>query len=293
MTPSPTTEPHRCPSPPADPPPDPTPEPPPTLPLTGERTVPGVAEERYWFARHVVAYRLAAELARQRGAVHAVDAGCGEGYGLALLAEAVRAAAPGARDARVTGIELDPAVAAHARQRYGTDPAIAVLEAELGAIPLEPGSADLIVLLQVIEHLHDVDGTLAELARLVRPGGTLVISTPNRRTFSPGDAAPVNPFHVREFAPDELADVLASAPLVPTCQLGLHHGPRLAGVERAHGTTLHDALTAGAPSAWPDWLAAVVPTVTPEDFVLLEGEPGSSALEDALDLVVVATVGPA
>ena len=285
MTPPPLAEPDRAPdAPPA--------APDAALPLTGERTVPGVAEETYWFARHVVAYRLAAELARERGAAHVIDAGCGEGYGLALLAEAVRAAPPGGRDARVTGIELDPTVVAHARQRYGTDPVIAILEAELGAVPLAPGSADLIVLLQVIEHLHDVDHALVELARLAGPDGAVLVSTPNRRTFSPGDAAPVNPFHVREFAADELTDVLANAALVPMRQLGLHHGPRLAGLERAHGTTLHDALTAGAPSAWPDWLAAVVPSVTPEDFVLVEGEPGTSALEDALDLLVIATPGP-
>ncbi|MEY3019843.1 MAG: hypothetical protein RLZZ272_827 [Actinomycetota bacterium] len=282
MMPAPRTEP------PVEPPRIPTTP----LPLTGERTVPDVPEETYWFSRHVAAYRFVVELAREHDVTRLVDAGCGEGYGLGLLAEGLGIGAVPGTDAprTIVGLELDPRVAAHARQRYGVDPAVTVIEAELGAIPLPGASVDLVTLLQVIEHLHDVARTLDELVRLVRPDGTLVVSTPNRRTFSPGDAPPTNPFHVREFAPDELADTLVAAGLVLQRQLGLHHGPRLARLERAHGTTLHAALTTAGPEAWPSWLAEVVPTVTPDDFELREGRPGSPALEDALDLVVVARV---
>ncbi|HWN28643.1 MAG TPA: SAM-dependent methyltransferase, partial [Actinomycetospora sp.] len=71
------------------------------LPLTGERTVPGVDRENYWFRRHEAVY-LALE-PECTGAV-VLDAGVGEGYGAALLARSAR---------RVVGLELDPAVAAH------------------------------------------------------------------------------------------------------------------------------------------------------------------------------------
>lgn len=258
----------------------------PALPLTGERTVPGVPEETYWFARHVAAYRWVAALAVEEGATHVVDAGCGEGYGIGLLADSTDPH----RTRRITGVELDPAVAEHARRRYGADDRVALLEAELGAIPLERGTADLVALLQVIEHLHDVDGALAELVRLTRPGGALVVTTPNRRTFSPGDAAPANPFHVREFAPDELAVTLAAAGLALERWLGLHHAERLADVERERGTTLHAELTRGPADAWPDWLAELVVTVTPDDFELRPGLPGQPELEEALDLFVIARV---
>ena len=63
----------------------------PSLVLTGERTLPGIPDENYWFQRHVVAYRLAAAAA---GGRVVLDAGCGEGYGLAMLADGGR----GARD---------------------------------------------------------------------------------------------------------------------------------------------------------------------------------------------------
>jgi SAM-dependent methyltransferase len=285
----------------AEPPPSPPrstvpagPAPVPGLPLTGERTVPDVADEAYWFHRHVAAYRLAAELADGAGPLHAgparriVDAGCGEGYGLALVAG--DPAAPDRADVRVVGVELDPSVAEHARRRYATDPRIEVVEADLARLPFADATVDLVVHLQVVEHLPDPVGCLAELGRITRTGGTILVSTPNRRTFSPGDAAPVNPFHVREFAADELVDVLAAAGLPRPRLFGLHHGPRLTAVEHARATTLHAALTAGAPTDWPDWLAALVATVTPDDFVLLAGEPGEAALEDALDLVAVVTV---
>ena len=60
------------------------------LVLTGERTLPGIPEENYWFCRHLFAYELAAGL----GAGRILDAGCGEGYGTALLARAAGAKNP-------------------------------------------------------------------------------------------------------------------------------------------------------------------------------------------------------
>lgn len=252
-----------------------TPEPPP-LPLTGERTVPGVALETYWFERHVAAYRFAGRLAR---GARVLDAGCGEGYGLVLLA------ADGA--ASVVGVELDPAVADHARARYATDePPITVIAADLADLPLADRTVELTVSLQVVEHLADARTCLAELARVTDAGGTLVVSTPNRLTFSPGGAPPTNPFHVREYAPDELTRLLTETGLGDVRVLGLRHGPRLAALERDHGTSIVAELIARGPAGWPTWLTALVPTVTADDFVIDAADPA-----DALDLIAVATAG--
>src|SRR5438105_2579486 len=96
----------------------------PRLPLTGERTLPDVAEENYWFRRHEAAYRFAGE--RVRGRV--LDAGSGEGYGAAMLRVG---------GGLVIGAELDEATARHAAARY---PSIRVLRADACRLPFRPGS---------------------------------------------------------------------------------------------------------------------------------------------------------
>ena len=199
------------------------------LPLTGERTLPGVPGEEYWFARHEAAYRWVAttHAARLRDAV-VVEAGSGEGYGAALL----RAA--GARV--VVALEYDAAAVAHARATYAD---VGTTRANLAAMPLAPGSADVVVTLQVVEHLWDLRGFLRDCATVLRPGGLIVVTTPNRPVFSPGlgrGERPTNPFHVEELDAEQLRDLLVGAGLADVELLGLHHGERIAAWERTHGS---------------------------------------------------------
>ncbi len=239
----------------------------PALPLTGERTVPGVVHENYWFARHVAAYAYAARHCRGR---RVLDAGAGEGYGTALLARA---------GARATGVDLAAEVVAHARAAY---PGVPFLSADLCDLPLPDASVDVVVSLQVIEHLPDVGRYLAETARVLVPGGVFVCATPNRLTFTPGSDTPVNPFHVREFAPAELAAVLAGRFALAEL-LGVVHGPRLRAVERLARRPLPELVLARPPDQWPAWLTRTVATVRPRDFPLRR-----DGLERSLDLLAVA-----
>ena len=64
---------------------------------------------------------------------------------------------------------------------------------------------------QVIEHLWDQAQFLRECLRVLTPGGELLISTPNRITFSPGRDTPLNPFHTRELNAAELTELLVEA----------------------------------------------------------------------------------
>jgi SAM-dependent methyltransferase len=246
----------------------------PPLPLTGERTVPGVEVENYWFQRHVAAYRWAAARCRGR---RVVDAGAGEGYGVALL-NAVAAEAVGVE---LAGWVVDHARAAHPGSRF--------VQADVCDTGLPDGWADVVVSLQVIEHLPDVGRFLAEQRRVLAPGGDLVVTTPNRLTFSPhdhdgpgGGTAPVNVFHVEELTAAELVERLEGAGFEVRQVLGLHHGPRLAAVERATGRTLTDLVQQDA-AGWPAWLASVVRRVTPRDFTWR-----TEAVDDSLDLLALA-----
>ena len=185
--------------------------------------MPGLDVENYWFRRHEAVYLALAPACA--GAV-VLDAGVGEGYGAALLASSAR---------RVIGVELEAAVAAHVAARY---PSVGVTRADLQALPVADGTVDALVTLQVIEHLWDQPGFLAECARVLRPGGRLFCATPNRLTFSPGagpDDRPLNPFHTRELTGPELAGLVADAGLAVESLTGLHHGPALRALDARHG----------------------------------------------------------
>jgi SAM-dependent methyltransferase len=240
------------------------------LPLTGERTVPGVAEENYWFRRHEAAYEF---LAGHCTGARVLEAGCGEGYGAALLAERARL---------VLGLDYDATTAAHVAARY---PGVRVARANLAHLPLPDGRVDVVANLQVIEHLWDQPGFLAECHRVLRPGGTLLVSTPNRITFSPGRDTPLNPFHTRELAAGELYTLLVDAGFTVREMLGLHHGPALRALDATHGGSLIDAQVAVAlrGGAWPAELRADVASVRAADF-----EIHAERVDDSLDLVAVA-----
>ncbi|BCJ31220.1 class I SAM-dependent methyltransferase [Actinocatenispora sera] len=258
----------------------------PVLPLTGERTVPDLPAENYWFRRHEAAYR-AVEPLLPVGRV--LEIGVGEGYGADLLGAAGYGAdllgAAGAR--RLTGLDYDAGTLAHVRRRY---PAVAVARGNAVALPVRTGAVAAVVSMQLIEHLWDQPAHLSECARVLAPGGTLVLSTPNRLTFSPGyDPAtdrPRNIYHSRELSPTELAGLVAAV-LPGATMYGLHAGARLAEVDarcrRRYGTDLVEAQLAVPAAEWPAGLAELVGSVTAADFVL-----STSDLDGALDLIVVA-----
>jgi SAM-dependent methyltransferase len=234
------------------------------LPLTGERTLPGIADENYWFRRHEAAYRWVAPWCR--GAA-VVDAGCGEGYGAAYL----RAVATS-----VVALDYAPDVVAHARAAY---PSLGVARADLQRLPLRDKGSEVVVSLQTVEHLHDQPGFVRECARVLRPAGTLVLTTPNRLTFTPA-GAPLNPFHTRELTATELAALVAPEFAVARL-LGVSHGPRLRRWERRHGP-LVEAQLASSPDGWPARLRAFVRSVTAADFVV-----SGQDVDASLDLLLV------
>ena len=223
----------------------------PALPLTGERTLPGIRQENYWFRRHEAAYRWAAIAAEVVGGL-VLDAGTGEGYGGQLLRDA------GART--VAGIDLDLATLRHLAVAH---PQVSPVRANLVDLPVRTGAADAVVSAQTVEHLWDQRRFVSECARVLRPGGRLVLTTPNRRTFPPG-----NLFHSRELDADELVELVRAH--VDVVQLaGLHHGRRLADADARLGGLVRAQLRAPY-DQWDDELARVVAATTADDFVVAE-----------------------
>jgi SAM-dependent methyltransferase len=260
------------------------------LTLTGERTIPGLDEENYWFRRHEVVYQ---RLAQRCAGREVLEAGCGEGYGADLIAGVAR---------QVIAVDYDESAVAHVRARY---PRVQVIHGNLTELPLADGSVDAVVNFQVIEHLWDQDRFVRECARVLRSSGLLMVSTPNRITFSPGRDTPINPFHTRELNADELTQLLVDAGFGSVSLSGVFHGPRLREMDARHGGSIIDAQIARAVAnaPWPPELLADVAAVTAGDFDIVEASGpqdlsrGSREspeirdirdINDSLDLVAIA-----
>lgn len=155
-----------------------------------ERFVPGDARGQLIETEHLARYWWATGLAEGR---RVLDAGCGVGYGTGMLAEA------GARETiglDVASEVVEAAAGAHRAPEFVTG--------DIHALPFEAGRFDLVVCFEVIEHVDEQDRAIAELARVLAPGGVLAISSPNRGVYPGG-----NPHHLHEYVPDELRAALA------------------------------------------------------------------------------------
>jgi SAM-dependent methyltransferase len=157
-----------------------------------ERFIPDQMGEGMVAAEHLCRYWWAAQFASGR---RVLDAGCGIGYGSNMLAEA------GA--AEVHGVDIAEPVIEAAGQAAA--PGVAFSAGDVAALDFGADLFDLVVCFEVIEHLEDTDAVLDELARVLAPGGLLLISSPNRDRYVPG-----NPHHRHEFLPGELKTALGS-----------------------------------------------------------------------------------
>jgi SAM-dependent methyltransferase len=238
----------------------------PPLKLTGERTLPDVPAENYWYRRHLAVYEWIA--ARVAGA-SVLDMACGEGYGSALLARSA---------ASVVGVDGNPEAHEHARLRY-TRPGLSF---EWGAVETygEPGAFDAVVFLQTIEHVVDPSAVLHHFARTLRPGGAVYVSTPNVLTLAPpGAAKSDNPWHLREYRAQEFAQ-LCRGTFAHVDMLGLFHARKL----RVHEIALRlgwDRVHAGLRVTKP-FYDRFTPAISSRDFALRP-----RPLDHALDFLAV------
>jgi SAM-dependent methyltransferase len=238
----------------------------PPLELTGERTLPDVPAENYWYRRHLAVYEwIAARVAR--GVV--LDMACGEGYGSDVLSRTA---------ARVVGVDGNPEAHEHAKLRY-TGPNLTF---EWGAVETfgEPASFDAVVFLQTIEHVIDPPAVLAHFRRILKPGGAAFVSTPNVLKLAPaGHAKSDNPWHLREYRAGEFAELCRGA-FDNVEVLGLFHARKL----RVHELALAlgwDAVHArlGITGRFYD---RFTPAIATSDFALRPAR-----LEQSLDFLAV------
>jgi SAM-dependent methyltransferase len=245
--------------------------------ITGERVTTAAAGFNPTYQRHVAAYALCApKLPPGR----VLDVGAGTGHSAALLAPRESVA-----------VDVDPAALA------GQDRPTVV--ADMRALPFPDASFAAAVAIQSIEHVPDPERAVAEIARVVQPGGVAILVTPNRLTFARPDEV-IDPYHYVEFDAAQLRALCAPA-FADVELLGLFGSARYRAlvtaeherldallrrdplrlrrlVPRRARQRLYDRMLARARRA-PDPAAAAI---TPEDFTL-----GGPPLDACLDLVAV------
>lgn len=165
------------------------------LEFTGERVVPGKVNPDLWNehrARYLFARRLCA-------GKRVLDLGCGTGYGAAELA---------AEATEVVGLDISPEALGFARAHF-LAPNVAFVLGAAPELPFRPGSFDVVVAFELIEHLAAWREMLRRAREILRCGGCLLVSTPNRLYYAESRRlSGPNPFHVHEFDFEEFRRAL-------------------------------------------------------------------------------------
>lgn len=162
------------------------------LPFTGERFTPVPAlQNTQIFHEHMHRYLFAAQCVR---GLDVLDIACGEGYGSTLLA---------ARAASVVGVDVSSEAVAHAERKYSLKN-LRFQTGDCRSIPIEASSVDVVVSFETIEHLEEHEEYMLEIRRVLKPGGLLIISSPNREKYE-GRGVEKNPFHKKELSQIEFA----------------------------------------------------------------------------------------
>jgi ubiquinone/menaquinone biosynthesis C-methylase UbiE len=162
------------------------------LTATGERLM--TDNRTQTVPEHLHRYAIACELAR---GLDVLDVACGEGYGTMLLSK---------HAASAVGVDIARAAVDHATKKY-TSGNLRFLHGSATAIPLATASVDVVVSFETIEHLREHDEMITEIRRVLRPGGTLIISSPDKRYYT-DTTGYNNPFHLRELDCEEFRSLL-------------------------------------------------------------------------------------
>jgi SAM-dependent methyltransferase len=161
-------------------------------------------EDWYWWfvARRRAALQFARDFGPPPGPIRVLDAGCGTGSLMEQWGHFP--------DVEVTGIDLSPEALEFSHRR-GQD---RLVQGDLTTLPFASGTFDLVTALEVVEHVESDEAALAELCRVLKPGGTLLLSVPAYRfLWSSHDVAL---HHKRRYTAHRIVASLARAGLDST-----------------------------------------------------------------------------
>lgn len=143
---------------------------------------------------HMHRYAIACQMATGKSVL---DLACGEGYGSHLLTNVAES---------VTGADIDKDTIAAARQKYKREN-LTFVNCPATDLPFADNSFDLVVSFETLEHLEEHRRMLAELKRVLRPAGIVLISTPDKMNYS-DKTGYQNPYHIKELYLSEFQQLL-------------------------------------------------------------------------------------
>ncbi|NCR09499.1 class I SAM-dependent methyltransferase [Microcystis aeruginosa] len=160
--------------------------------FTGERFIP--SEKGVIRYEHLHRYMAIIDYVKDKSVI---DIACGEGYGSSIMSAFAK---------NVSGIDISPECIANAQSKYQREN-LTFLQGYCNQIPVNSRSVDVVVSFETIEHHDQHEEMLAEIKRILKPEGILIMSSPNRVTYSdiPNNH---NPFHVKELYYEELKILL-------------------------------------------------------------------------------------
>lgn len=171
--------------------------------FTGERYIPIPDQPGYEYSfsyaqvRHEHWHRYVLSMAFATGK-QVLDIASGEGYGSSLLARVADS---------VTGVDIDPEAIEHAKSKYKSLTNLEFLTGSCAAIPIPAASIDVVTSFETLEHHDRHEEMMREVKRVLKPGGVLVISSPNKLIYTE-KLKNISPYHIKELYYDEFCELL-------------------------------------------------------------------------------------
>ncbi len=234
--------------------------------FTGERFIPGLGGCQIAY-EHLHRYFFAL---RWADGSRVLDLACGSGYGAALLAR---------RAHHVWALDLDVETIETADRRW-REPNLSFLQANATQLPFHNGSMDLVVAMEILEHVDAQEALIREAARVCSPTGVVLVSTPSKAEYS--DARNYqNPFHKRELYLNEFVGILKEHfPFVEIAGQQIRAGSLIASMESGALCEIFDEAAGGTEgdSVQPMYYLAICSRQAPQTPV-----PHRSAFLDSTD----------
>lgn len=161
-----------------------------TIADTGERMVPAHHKGQLVYGEHIVRYEAVLPIVQNKVVL---DIACGSGYGTQTIAQTAK---------KVYGVDVDQDAIAYAQANYAQANTEFILGSAID-IPLADNSVDVVVSFETLEHIDDYRKFMAEIKRVLKNDGLLVLSTPNDKEFPEGAH-----FHIHEFEEAELRSLV-------------------------------------------------------------------------------------